>query len=241
MQRLKADFHTHTADDPHDCIRYSAEALIDAAAATGVQVLAITCHNACVHREEHSAYARSQGILLIPGVEQEIEGAHVLILKPAEGHLRARTFEELRRVEKGGAVFIAPHPFYPLGCSLRGKLIEHADLFDAVEYASFYQYGCNFNRKAVRVARDLGLPMVGNSDTHLLPYCDSTYTLVRSECSVEAVLDAIRLGRTEVVTRPRPLGSFLAMFSYSIVGLVKDLIGRGPRRFVRRDEEVLPG
>ena len=44
MERLKADLHTHTADDPHDRLNYSAEMLIDTVAAAGVRVLAITCH-----------------------------------------------------------------------------------------------------------------------------------------------------------------------------------------------------
>jgi predicted metal-dependent phosphoesterase TrpH len=240
MQRLKADLHTHTADDPHDCIHYTTEELIDAAAAAGVHVLAVTCHNARVYSKESADYAKARGVLLIPGVEQDIEGRHVLILNPEEQHLLVRTFSELRRIGKGNAVFIAPHPFYPIGCSLRRKFVENADLFDAVEYAAFYQVGCNFNRKAVRAARELGLPMVGNSDTHLLPYCDSTYSWIDAEPDIDAVLDAIRQGRTEVVTRPRPLRAFLSMLFYSIRGLMEDRVARGARRCVGPDEEVLP-
>ena len=40
MRRLKADLHTHTAEDPRDGIDYSAEMLIEAAAKFNVDVLA---------------------------------------------------------------------------------------------------------------------------------------------------------------------------------------------------------
>ena len=240
MQRLKADFHTHTADDPHDCIGHTTEELIDAAAGSGIQVLAITCHNARVYSEAWADYATERGILLVPGVEQQIEGRHVVILHPEDEHLGAKTFDDLRRMGKGRAVYIAPHPFYPVGCSLMERLLDHIDLFDAIEYASFYWYGSNlFNRKAARVARRAHIPMVGNSDTHLLPYCDSTFTWVTAEPTVEGVLDAIRQGRTEVVTRPRPIGSFLRMLGYALHGEYSKRLGSLRERFLRKDEEVV--
>lgn len=242
MQRLKADFHTHTADDPHDCIGHTTEQLIDAAAGAGVQVLAVTCHNARVYSEALAHYARQRGVVLIPGVEQQIDGRHLLILNPSEEHLAARSFSDLRRIGKGAAVYIAPHPFYPVGCSLLGKLYRNLDLIDAIEYASFYWYGSNlFNRKAARVARCHAIPMVGNSDTHLLPYCDSTFTWVTAEPTVEGVLGAIRQGRTEVVTRPRPLYSFVQMLCYALFGEVGRRLGSLRRRIRRQGEEVVQG
>lgn len=239
MQRLKADFHTHTADDPHDRIEYTTELLLDAVAGAGIQVLAITCHNARVYSGEWSEYAKERGILLVPGVEQEIDGAHVLILNPDDEHLCATSFDDLRRIGKKDAVYIAPHPFYPIGCSLGDKLLEHIDLFDAVEYAAYYWYGVNqYNRKAVRVARRAHIPMVGNSDTHLLPYSDSTFTWITAEPSVEGVLEAIRNGRTEVVTRPRPTGSLLQMLRYALYGEYGKRVEALRQRNLRQDEEV---
>lgn len=200
--RLMADLHTHTSDDPWDNVPYSAEELIDAAAATGVQALAITCHGLVAHNASLDEYARRSGILLIPGIESFIEGRHVLILNPDAEQARAQTFEELRRLGPRDAVVIAPHPFYPVGMSLMRKLEEHIDLFHAIEYHSFYTRSINFNRKAVRAAKRYKLPLLGTTDNHTFPYTPSTFTWIESEPTVPAIIDAIRRGAVSVESRP---------------------------------------
>lgn len=215
-QRLKADFHCHTSDDPHDEIFYSSEMLIDALAALEFSVLAIACHDALVYTEALAAYARRRGILLIPAIESTIEGKHILLLNPDAEQARARTFEELRRLGRRDAAIVAPHPYYPIPTALGAALESHIDLFDAIEYCSLYQRGINPNRRARRVARRHGLPMLGSSDCHALPYSDSTFTWVASEPAVPAVINAIRDGRVEVATRPRPWRYVAQMLSYTI-------------------------
>lgn len=216
MRLLKADFHTHTAEDPEDRVGHSAEMLIDAAAREGIDVLAISNHNSLLYNDYFAVYAKRRGILLIPAVEKTIEGKHVLILNPTQGHLSASTFEDLRNAGRDGAAFIAPHPFFPMPSALRGRLSKNVDLFDAVEYHSFYWHGLNFNGRARRFAKRHGLPVVGSSDTHILPYCASSHTLVDSEPTVDAVVAAIRCGRVELRTRPRPFRLFLAMLLYIV-------------------------
>lgn len=216
MRRLKADFHTHTSDDPWDGIGHSAEMLIDAAARKALDVLAITCHGACVFNGYLSAYARRRGLLLIPGMEAFIEQKHVLILNPDTEQARARTFEELRLLGRRDAAFVAPHPFFPSKVCLHRRLGENIDLFDAIEYTSFYLPGMNFNRAAMRAARRYGLPMVGCSDTHALPYQDSTFTWVDADPSIESVIGAIRKGKVSVETRPRPVPHMANVFMNSV-------------------------
>ncbi|MDZ4861732.1 MAG: hypothetical protein SGI88_22385 [Candidatus Hydrogenedentes bacterium] len=203
MERLKADLHTHAADDPFDALDYSAEMLIDAVATAGVDVLAITCHELNVYSKYLAEYARGQGVLLIPGIEKFVEGKHVLILNPAPEHLSAHTFEEMRALGRRNAVFIAPHPYYPAPHSLMRKLLPNMDLFDAIEYCSLYFQSFNLNSWAERAARNHGLPMLGTSDTHALPYDDSTVSWLNAERSMDGVIDAVRAGRIEVETRPR--------------------------------------
>lgn len=59
MERLKADLHTHAADDPFDSgLAYSAEMLIDSVADVGVDVLAITCHEFNVYSSYFADYAK---------------------------------------------------------------------------------------------------------------------------------------------------------------------------------------
>ena len=49
---LKADFHIHTREDPHDFIRYTSVELLEEAARQGYDVIALTCHNKRIHTEE---------------------------------------------------------------------------------------------------------------------------------------------------------------------------------------------
>lgn len=215
MPRLKADFHTHTADDIVDDIPHSAEMLIDDAAAKGFDVLAITCHKIRAYDDYLAQYAGQKGIVLIPSIEAEIEGRHVLIINADEEQARATTFDQLRKLGKRDAVLIAPHPYFPAGASLMSKLREHIDLFDAIEYSCFYLPGFNLNWPAVRIAREFKLPMVGTSDTHLLPLIDTTFTWVDAEPRTDAIIEALRAGRVEVETRPRPLGEVIRTLDFT--------------------------
>ena len=226
---LKADLHSHTSDDPIDEIAHSAEQLIDRVAEKGVHVLAITCHAALVHDEYLLEYARQKGITLIPGMEADIEQRHVLILNPHPDHLTVSTFDELREIGKQDAVIIAPHPYYPGGSSLMGKLEANIDLFDAIEYCNFYLPFLNiFNWQASRIARRYKLPMVGSSDTHVMPYEDSTFTWIDAEPDLTSILNAIRNGHVQVESRPRPLVHVANMLLYAFGQARRDHIKKRP-------------
>ena len=69
--RVKASLHIHTAEDKTEgeYITYNIFELVDRAAELGFQVLALTCHQFCVTTKEHIEYAKTKGILLLPGVE----------------------------------------------------------------------------------------------------------------------------------------------------------------------------
>ena len=226
MQRvMKADFHTHSADDPRDALQYSTEMLIDDAAANGIEVLALTLHEWMAPSPRVTRYAERRGVLLMPAIEQNVEGCHIVILNPDEEQARACTFADLRALGRRNAAFIAPHPYYPLGSCLGRKLLQHIDLFDAVEYCTLYARGVNWpNRRAAKVARRHGLPLVGTSDTHMLPYVDLTHTLVTGDKSVDGVIAAIRERRVELVTRPRPWRGMARLVAPILGGIAGDLI-----------------
>ena len=77
---LKVELHSHTADDPHDRIPYSAEQLIDRAASLGYDALAITLHDKQLDLAPLAPYAARRSVVLIPGIERTIRGKHVLLL-----------------------------------------------------------------------------------------------------------------------------------------------------------------
>lgn len=223
MKQLKADLHLHTSDDPSDRVDYSAEMLIDAVAEQDVDVMAITCHEAVIFNDYLDTYARRRGVLLVPAVELNIEGKHVLALNPDTDQARATTFAELRTLGRREAAFIAPHPFFPLGSSLGRKLAQHIDLFDAIEYHSFYNRIINCNRRAARAARKHGVPMTGSTDTHTLPYDASTYTWIEAEPTIPSVVDAIRNGRITLSTQPRSMQQILHMLRFSYFQTLRDM------------------
>ena len=85
---LKADFHSHTAEDPfHPWITYTAKDLIKNMAKRGYDVLAITCHNKRVFTEDLKKYAKKQGLLLIPGMELRLQGKDILLIDLPETSL----------------------------------------------------------------------------------------------------------------------------------------------------------
>lgn len=226
MQRLKADVHTHSADDPRDTLTHSAEELIDAAAAARFDVLALTLHEYYLQSARLARYAERRGVLLIPGIEQMIEGKHVVLLNPSPAQAQCRDFASLRALEKGGMAVLAPHPFFPAPICLGRKLEEHIDVFDAIEYSTMYCTGINFNRAAARVARKHGRPLLGTSDTHRLPYMHQTFTWIDAEPSVEGVIAGIRAGRTTLETRPRSLRGALAFGLHTLLDAAFDGVRR---------------
>jgi hypothetical protein len=198
---LKTDLHLHTREG-EKFIAYDARGLIDRAAREGFRVLSITNHDTLTFSEDLAAYARERGILLIPGVEATIEGRHVLLYNIDVPLARIRTFADLRRLKRPEWLVVAPHPFFPGPTSLRGRLPAEINLFDAIEFCHFYTRWVDFNRPAVRLAREAGLPLLGGSDSHSVRQFGTTYSLIEGEMTVSSVLAAARAGQVTVVSRP---------------------------------------
>lgn len=212
---LKFDFHMHTLDDPYDHhVYHTVYELLDKAAGLGYGALSITLHTRQFESEAATRYARERGILLIPGVEQDIEGCHVLLINfPKAEAEKVDSFEGLKRLKEessraGGreTLVIAPHPFFPSGVALQEKFWRHSPLFDAVEVSGFYHAKWNPNRKAIAAAEKLGLPLVGNSDTHTLEQFGKTWTEADCPHDIDSLLKAIKQGRITVKGRALDAG-----------------------------------
>lgn len=225
VMKLLADLHTHAADDPRDDLGHSAEMLIDAAAASGVQVLAITLHDRLLRSDWLEEYAEARGVMLMPGIELTVEGKHVVVLNPSAEHLSCDTFDQLRKAGRCDGAIMAPHPYFPAPPCLGWLTAKHIDLFDLIEYSSMYCTGINFNRLAVNLARKHGRPIVGTSDTHSLPYVDNTLTWVEADRSVESVIHALLNGRIELRTKPRAVAPALRFGMKVAYDSAMDLIG----------------
>lgn len=221
---LKVELHAHSGDDPVDRLPYSTTDLIDRAASTGYDALAITLHDHRFDIAPLTGYARARGVTLIPGIERTIEGRHVLLLNFGAAVDRVTTFADLARLKADGeGVVIAPHAFYPTSTCLGAQLMaRYAHLFDAIEYNAMFTASVNFNRPAETFARLYGKPMVGNGDIHRLSQLNTTFSLVDAAPEASAICAAVRAGR--VTVQATPLSAFAA------VATLTDLVGMSLRR-----------
>lgn len=221
---LRCDFHNHTIDDPRDKhVWHTGEELIDRAKAEGLQALAITLHGYQGRPSHLFDYAAERGLTLIPGVEQDIDGCHVLLLNfDRDAANGIRNFADLAAARREDNLVIAAHPFFPGEICLGEKVFEHAELFDALEVTGFYHPQWNPNAKAIAAAKTLNLPVVGNSDTHTLQQCGTTSSRVEIEDSsredvILQIVRGIKKGRVEVESRPLSLFE-MGQIGYKVVG-----------------------
>jgi predicted metal-dependent phosphoesterase TrpH len=205
---IKIDLHIHTLDDPKDAVDYSAHQLLERARALGFGVLAITLHDAVFNRAEVYADAQAMGILLIPAAEVRLCGADVIVLNvTAEEVAELKDFDDLRRLraQRGSSIFIiAPHPFYVFGSSIGARLFAEIDCFDAIELCHFHKGVFNPNRRAEKVARHFGKPLIATSDAHQLHAFGHHFTSIRvpAALTVENVLAALRSGPLRITSPP---------------------------------------
>ncbi len=110
---LKCQFHCHAFGDPVDFINYSPKELIDEAARLKYDVISITCHRKRLFNKDLEKYAKDKGILLIPGIEFEINKQHILGINVDKEIEKVDSFEKLKKIPK-----ISPQLFYYCSSSI---------------------------------------------------------------------------------------------------------------------------
>lgn len=227
---IKVELHAHTSDDPHDRVPYSGRDLVAHAAALGYGALAVTLHDHLVDPAPLAAFAREQGVTLIPGLERTIHGQHVLLINFPAGAISVRSFEDvegLKRQYPQGLV-VAPHPFYPIPSALgRARLEAHRPLWDAIEINAMFIAGLDFNRRARRWAATHGLPLVGNSDVHRLSQLGTTWSEVEVAPGADAdtICAAIKAGRVRVVANRLSYLKAATIFTQMSIGGIRGRLG----------------
>lgn len=220
---IKLDLHIHTLDDPKDALDYSAHQLLERAHQLGFRVLAITLHDAVFERAEVFADAAQMGILLIPAAEVRIRGADVIVLNARKEEIAGlRTFDDLRRLreQRGQSIYtIAPHPFYVVGGSIGHRLLQEMDCFDAIELCHFHRGLFNPNRRAQRIAKKFGKPLIATSDAHQLSAFGAHYTSIPrpKELTTENVIAALRRDAVRLTSPPCTLFDFVSTLYFIFV------------------------
>ncbi len=204
MPSYRVELHSHCQGDPVDSyLGHTLFQHIDRAKEVGLDALAITWHRKICAVPEAFAYARERGILLIPGMEAEIDRRHLVVLNLAEGDLPPETtWNQIRalRLRKPEVFVIAPHPFYPHPTCL-GKIIDdHADCIDAVEWCIIHVHWLprrvNPNLRAARWAHKHGKAVVACSDAHTLAAIGKNASTVEAdELTATSIFAGIRAGQ----------------------------------------------
>jgi predicted metal-dependent phosphoesterase TrpH len=204
MPSYRVELHSHCQGDPVDTdLRHDIFAHLDRAKKVGLDAIAVTWHRKACVQPEAEAYAQQQGLLLISGMEAEIDHRHLVVLNVAEDDLPGETtwdgVRELRR-RKPGVFVMAPHPFYPHPSCLGRRLRGNADCIDAVEWCILHvgwiPRMMNPNLRAARWAQQHGKALVASSDAHTLDMIGKNASTVEAEAlTPEAIFAGIRAGR----------------------------------------------
>jgi predicted metal-dependent phosphoesterase TrpH len=192
--KLRLDLHIHTEhsidgfNTPRDIARRLRE--------QGLDGYAVTDHDTLAGIK--LAVAGSEGLIVVPGVEVMARGAHILAFQPVEpitpGLSIAETVDD---IHGQGATAILAHPYGLPRSWVSMEEVNDAKL-DAIEVCNSaqipYGYIRNLNED---LARRLGLPRTGGSDSHIPETVGRAYTEVEADSSEpDAIVKAIRMGAT---------------------------------------------
>jgi predicted metal-dependent phosphoesterase TrpH len=206
---LKCQFHAHAKGDMVDHISYTPKELIDKASFLGYNVLSITSHRKVIFNKELKKYAQKKGILLIPGIEFEINKKHILGINIDKKIEKIKTFEALKKYKTShkNCLITAPHPFFPGKTTLKKELTENIKLFDAIEYCFCYTSTKNYNKEAISIAKQKELPTIATADCHDLKNLDISYTLIKSQKTTNKIIETIKKSsfsdkKIKLITKP---------------------------------------
>jgi predicted metal-dependent phosphoesterase TrpH len=217
VPQYRVELHSHCQGDPVDHLPHTIFEHIEQAKKVGLDAIAITWHRGICSDPAPYAYARELGLVLISGMEAEVNRRHLVVLGLEPGDLFGETsWEEIRalRTRKPGVVIVAPHPFYPHPSCLGNRLNDAPDCIDAVEWCNLHVHWLpsrvSPNLRAARWAHRHGKPLVACSDAHSLRAIGrNASTVEATELTSEAILEAVRAGRISFPRHSLEVRSFL--------------------------------
>jgi predicted metal-dependent phosphoesterase TrpH len=210
---MRIDLHIHSCYSK-DCDS-PVESILKQACSIGLDGIAICDHDTIEGSLEAQRIVKEHDIdlVLVPGVEVTTTRGHLLVLGNSDGFPKNKDPLDIIKLARAqDCLIVAPHPFkgYPK------SLGDVSDLdVDAIETLNSRYILGRFNTLAVRMAEELELPMLGNSDAHFVKMVGRAYSEIDSEPSVDAIFKAIISGNTTVHGTRTPL---IVQFQQACIG-----------------------
>jgi predicted metal-dependent phosphoesterase TrpH len=210
---LTVELHSHSALS-HDG-RDPVELLLEQAAAVGLDALAVTDHDEIDASIAAAEAAEDHGLIGIVGMEISSAAGHILAFGIEDLIPPGLSYDEtLERIHEQGGIAVIPHPFQKSRHGVAPHITDdQLASADALEVYNSRLFTGRSNRQAERFAIERGLPMTAGSDAHISEMVGQAITEVgANDRSPEAILEAIRHGRTSVIGHRTPWHISLRQF-----------------------------
>jgi len=226
---LKCQFHIHVSGDPEHHVPYDSKKLINEAKKLGYDVLAFTCHRKVVFNLHDQKYAKKKGILLISGIEFEINRKHILGINIDKDIENVKSFEDLKEYRNShpDCLIIAAHPYFPGKGCLKNDLVKNIDLFDGIEHSFCYTKTKNYNKPAIEIAKKFNKPLIATADCHILEQLNLSYSLVDAKKDIKSIINAIKKNKITPVNSPISYFKIFKLISLMLLSTIKKDRKRG--------------
>ena len=206
------DLHVHSCYS-HDGLS-SIQEIIEYSKKRGLDGVAVTDHNSL---EGALQLSRTNELLVLPGMEVNTLGGHILALnvtKPIPSKLNPS--ETIHRIHEDGGIAVAAHP-YAFGKTGRRQQLTKISSFDAVEVINSSAFPFFLSTDLSRKwASRLSLPQTAGSDSHIPQTIGMAYTVIDADPEVDEIVEAIKKGATVPVGRSIPWAMKLRKLSLSL-------------------------
>jgi predicted metal-dependent phosphoesterase TrpH len=229
----RADIHMHTtASDGFS----SVEAVLDHVAKLGtLDVIAITDHDVLDSSLWAYSHRTQYPFEIIPGVEVSSAEGHVLALWVTQPIAKDMSLKDtVSAIHKQGGMAIVAHPFEVLVCSdAPFRYLRHPEYIreagvDAVEIHNAGAFTPGNNFLARRLAKQLNMTAVGNSDGHSLRAIGRGKTFFKGHTAAD-FRAALMSGETVVEGTRWPLEDYIRLFPRLVHDKMNALSNLGAR------------
>ncbi|TYL37054.1 phosphoesterase [Natronococcus pandeyae] len=222
---LSVELHVHSSlsYDGRDSI----DLILEQAEAVGLDAIAVTDHDEISASLEAAERASDYGLVGIPAIEISSKAGHILGLGVEEAIPPGLSYEEtLEEIHSQGGLAVIPHPFQQSRHGVTARISrDELTKGDAIEVYNSRLLTGRANRQAERFASSRGLPMTAGSDAHISEMVGQAVTRVDAdERSADAILEAIREGKTSVEGKRTPWHISFRQFGGGVTRRIRNTV-----------------